>query len=293
MEGDKIQGLIAAGGHGSRLHPLTRSVNKHLLGVYDKPMIYYPLAMQILAGLRSITVVSSSREISRLSELLGDGSRFGISISYAKQDEQNGIVGAILAGLAVSQESKTFITLGDNFFFGSGLVKVLSQHPTQGASIFTARVENPYQFGILEKTADGKISRIVEKPENTNSNLAITGNYIFDETLRERSLDLLPSARGELEITDLLNSYRLDGLLFDFDLPRGVAWMDMGTPDDLAATSRLVETIQDRQGMLIGSPEEAAFRQDLITKAEFEELLCSMPESTYRSNLQRVLLDEN
>jgi glucose-1-phosphate thymidylyltransferase len=226
-------------------------------------------------------------------QLLGDGSQFGIAINYAVQLEPNGIVGAIQAGLAGLPDSTTFVTLGDNFFFGSGLVQVFSQTTPGGASIFTARVENPYQFGILEKTPDGEISKIVEKPKNTHSNLAITGNYVFDETLRERCLGLLPSARGELEVGDLLESYRLDGSLFDFELPRGVAWLDMGTPDDLAATSRLVETIQDRQGLLIGSPEEVALRRGLITKSKFLGLISSMPESRYREQLQRIVFVDN
>lgn len=286
----KVRGLILAGGTGSRLWPITGFLNKHLLPVHDKPMIYYPLTNLMLAGINEIGIVSSQQHLDWMRQCLGSGEKFGIEITYIQQDQPRGIVDAIKSAKNFLSGYRSAIQLGDNFFFGTGLTTNLLEaiNSSEPASIFTYRVANPGAFGILE-IKQGRIQSIEEKPKMPKDNLAITGLYIFDETLEVEATKVESSDRGELEVTDLLRFYAESGGLNNRTLPRGSAWLDLGTLEDLGRASTFVETIQLRQGLLVGSPEEAASRNGWISDKDLKASLSDKANSDYASSVTRII----
>ena len=254
-----------AGGSGTRLHPLTKSVNKHLLPVYDKPLIYYPLTTLILAGIREIAIVTSPREIMNFKALLGNGDQFGIQIHYVTQDQPAGIAQGLLLCRDFLEGQKVGFILGDNLFHGSGLGRQLTRHQElKGAQIFAYKVANPENYGIVELNSNGEILSLSEKPCLPKSDLAITGLYFYDETVLEKVSTISPSARGELEITDLNIKYLEEGTLSVTPLSQGVAWLDTGTFQGLHDASSYIRIVEERQNSKIGDPVEAAKIQGWI-----------------------------
>ena len=262
----KRKGVILAGGSGTRLSPLTLAVSKHILPVYDKPMIYYPLTTLMLAGIREILLISTPRDTPRFQDLLGDGSQWGLTISYASQEEPRGIAESLLIGADHIGDSPVALVLGDNLFFGHGLTGVLADADRiRGhATIFTYRVKNPERYGVVQLSADGSVSRIIEKPRNPPSHLAVTGLYFYPVGVSRVAAEMIPSARDELEITDVNNWYLERGLLDMKVLHRGFAWLDTGTHEALHQAASFVQTVQERQGLLVASPDEIAWRLGYI-----------------------------
>ena len=282
------KGIVLAGGRNQRLHPVTIAVCKQLLPVYDKPMVYYPLTTLMLAGVRDILVVSTPRDTPRLQELLGDGSQWGMDLSYAVQDEPRGLAHAFGVGRDFIGDDSVALILGDNIFFGSEL-SGLSQRAirnNQGATVFTYPVKDPRQFGVLEVDPAGRPVALEEKPSDPRSNLAVTGFYVYDNEVVAIAESLCPSARGELEITDLnrvyLERHRLDVV----QLGRGMAWLDAGTPESLLEASLFVQTIEHRQGFKIACPEEVAWRMGWVTDAELVALADALPPGDYGGYLR-------
>jgi glucose-1-phosphate thymidylyltransferase len=283
-----VTGILLAGGAGSRLFPMTKAVSKHLLPIYDKPMIYYPLTTLILAGVSNVWLVCDPGQRHLFETLLGDGSDFGISISYTTQDKPRGIVDAFSTVPATNQEGPVWLALGDNLFFGSGLGPSLAQqNEMSGSGIFLKEVRNPQDFGVAE-IQGGMIVGLQEKPKEPKSTLCITGLYKFDETVWEQFQVVRPSARGELEITDLLNRYLATEQLHYSILGRGTYWLDTGTAVSLAKASAFVESVQSNSGDIVGSPHEAGVRMGLIDVPRFREITQSLPESTYGDSLRTL-----
>lgn len=260
-----MKGIVLAGGTGSRLRPLTRAVCKQLLPVYDKPMVYYPLSLLMLAGVRDVLVISTPRDLPALQGVLGDGTGFGLSLAYAPQAAPRGIAEALVIAEDFLAGDPSMLVLGDNLLYGRGLGRALrdTAAQTSGAHVFGYPVANPDRYGVLALDGE-RVVDLVEKPADPPSRFAVPGLYAYDGTAPARAKALTPSARGELEITDLNRSYLADGALDVTLLGRGVAWLDMGTPDTLLEAASFVEAIQSRQGMLISSPEEIAWRQGWI-----------------------------
>jgi glucose-1-phosphate thymidylyltransferase len=286
-----MKGLILAGGLGTRLYPLTKTVSKQLLAVYDKPMIYFPLATLMLAGIRDIAVVSSPEHLPRFEELLGDGARFGIQLSYIVQSNPRGLADAYIVAEDFLEACPSALILGDNLFYGVGLGQSLATQAGQvgGANVLAAHVSDPESYGILKLTDAGSASGIVEKPKKFVGDLAIPGLYFLDGTASERAKSQSPSVRGELEIVDLLMTYLNEGA-FNFQTrPRGTVWLDMGTPDGLAEASDFVRILQRRQGVKISCPEEIALRMGYLDQLEFEASLAYVPEGSYRNYLASLL----
>lgn len=285
-----IRGLILAGGTGSRLWPATAAVNKHLLPVHDKPMIYYALSNLMLTGAKTIGIVSSPDQLPLFKKLIGDGSKFGIRVEYFSQTNPGGIVDALKSATSFMKIGTTVVQLGDNFFFGAGLLSLIrkSVEENTGASVFTYRVADAKPYGILEVN-DGRVVSIEEKPRHPRSNLAITGLYVFDGSALDRAQHIKPSGRGELEITDLLRSYLFTEQLSHSILPRGSAWLDLGTLEDLSRATTFVETLQSRQGLLVGSPEEVAFRHGLLSHEQIQLGLGTLNPGSYSETLFRTL----
>ena len=260
-----MRGVIMAGGSGTRLSPLTKSVNKHLLPIFDKPLIYYPLSTLMLSGIREIILVSSPKEIENFSTLLGDGSQFGISITYASQHEPKGIAQGLLITEEFIKNQKIGFILGDNVFHGHGLGRQLSQHNNvSGAQIFAYQVSDPEKYGVLELDSSEKVVGIEEKPKVPKSNLAVTGLYFFDEQVCDIAKSLAPSARGELEITDVNKHYLQQGNLGVTVLSRGTAWLDTGTFEGLHDASSYIKIVQERQNASVGNPLDVALAQGWI-----------------------------
>jgi glucose-1-phosphate thymidylyltransferase len=260
-----MRGVIMAGGSGSRLHPLTKSVNKHLLPVFDKPLIYYPLTTLMLAGIREFALVTSPGEVEKFTQLLGDGSQFGIEIRYVEQPQPSGIAQGLTLTRNFILGAKVGFILGDNLFHGLGLGRQLAQHQNvTGAQIFTYQVSNPESYGVVELGADGEIVDLHEKPKNPPSNLAITGLYFYDEEVSDLAASLMPSARGELEITDLNRLYLNKSSLKMTVLSKGTAWLDTGTFTGLHDASSYIRIVEERQNSKIGDPLEAAQNQGWI-----------------------------
>jgi glucose-1-phosphate thymidylyltransferase len=260
-----MRGIILAGGSGTRLRPITRAVCKQLLPVFDKPMVYYPLSTMMLAGVREVLVVTTRADLDLFRALLGDGSAWGMTLRYAVQQRPEGIAQALVLGREFLAEAPSALILGDNLLYGQGLTGELRAGAarTQGALVFGYRVADPRRYGVLALDGDRAVD-IVEKPDAPPSPFAVPGLYFYDGTASARAAELRPSARGELEITDLNRSYLADGALDVRLLGRGVAWMDMGTPESLLAAGSFVQGLQDRQGLRIGCPEEVAWRQGWI-----------------------------
>lgn len=285
-----MRGVILAGGSGTRLHPLTISVSKQLLPVYNKPMIYYPISTLMLAGVQEILIISTPRDLPQFESLLGDGSDWGISIEYQVQVEPKGIAQGLLLSEDFVGESNICLALGDNIFYGAGVGETLAQYETSvGATILAQAVSDPSRYGIVVFDAAGKAVSIEEKPANPKSSFAIPGLYFYDNTAVQRAKTLKPSDRGELEITDLNRSYLDDGVLFVKPLPRGTAWLDTGTIDSLAQAAEFVKVVEQRQGFMISSPEEIAWRLAYIEASGLHALAEKFGKTEYGEYLKRLL----
>ena len=288
------KGLLLAGGTGSRLYPLTGGTNKHVLPVFDKPMIYYPLSTLMLADVRDIVVVSSPSGIKQIRALLGTGHQFGLRLSYVEQPRPGGVA----EGLIVAEEQLTghdvAMILGDNIFFGSGLERILAAAKTnnRGATIFGYDIANPSAYGIVTLRG-GKPVDLVEKPRNSRSRMAVTGLYLYDKGILDIARNLKPSTRGELEITDVNRTYLRQGQLDLRGLGRGTEWLDAGTPDDLFAASQFVQIFQIRTGLKIAAPEEIAYRRGFIGRNDLSLVISKMLASEYRSYLKKILDEDD
>ena len=267
-----MKGIVLAGGAGTRLHPATLVVNKQLLPVYDKPMIYYPVSVLMLAGIRELLIISSPDFLDNYQRLFGDGSALGLSISYAVQERPEGLPQAFTIGVDFIASAPVALVLGDNIFFGSQLVELLQRAASHehGATVFSYRVEDPQRYGVVEVDDEGLVIGLEEKPPRPKSNLALTGLYFFDATVSERARALRPSMRGELEIIDLIRTYFDDRALRVERMSRGFAWLDTGTHDSLIEAAEFVRTIQRRQGVQIACLEEIAYRMGYIDRAQAE-----------------------
>jgi glucose-1-phosphate thymidylyltransferase len=288
-----MKGILLAGGSGSRLYPLTRSVSKQLLPVYDKPVIYYPLSILMLAGIRDILIISTPRDTPRIEELLGDGSQLGLSISYKVQPSPGGIAQAFLIGEDFIDHSPVCLILGDNIFFGHDLMPVLvdSAQLKTGARVFAYHVQDPERFGVVEFGKDLRALSLEEKPKKPRSNWAVTGLYFYDKHVVDMTKKLKPSPRGELEITDVNLKYLAAGQLTVTPLGRGVAWLDAGTFESLLSSSLFVQTLEQRQGLKIACIEEIALSKGFIDATRFRRLAELYGKSDYGSYLQRVLAE--
>ncbi|MFK0728280.1 glucose-1-phosphate thymidylyltransferase RfbA [Rothia sp. BD8] len=283
-----MKGIILAGGTGSRLHPITLGISKQLTPVYDKPMIYYPLSTLMLAGIRDILVITTPQDADQFRRLLGDGSAFGVELSYAVQESPDGLAQAFLLGEEHIGEDSVALVLGDNIFYGPGLGTQLRKYQeVDGAAVFGYRVSDPSAYGVVEFDEDFRAVSIEEKPEHPRSHYAIPGLYFYDNDVIEHARNLRPSARGELEITDLNRIYLEQGKLRVEVLPRGTAWLDTGTFDSLADATSFIRTVQARQGLSIGCPEEIAWRTGLIDDAG----LRARAEPLVKSGYGRYLLN--
>lgn len=285
------KGIILAGGSGTRLYPVTLATSKQLLPVYDKPMIYYPLSVLMLAGIRDILVITTPEDQANFERLLGDGSQWGISLSYEIQPSPGGLAQAFLIGEAFVQNSPSCLVLGDNLFYGRGLSEMLARAASreEGATIFGYPVKNPRDYGVVELDASGKAINLEEKPACPKSPFAVPGLYFYDGTAPERAKSLRPSKRGELEITDLNRIYMEEGKLHVEVFGRGFAWLDTGTHQSLLDASNFIATVQNRQGMMVSCPEEIAWRKGFIGPDELRKLAEPLKKNGYGKYLLSLL----
>jgi glucose-1-phosphate thymidylyltransferase len=286
-----VKGILLAGGSGTRLGPLTRATSKQLLPVYDKPMVYYPLSVLMLAGIREVLVISTPRDTPIIEGLLGDGHALGMDIQYAVQHQPRGIAEALVLAADFVGSDSVSLVLGDNLFFGAGLSQMLQAavRDNQGAVVFGHRVQDPERYGVAEVGADGRLVGVEEKPKHPKSNLAVVGLYVYDNAAIGIAKALTPSARGELEITDVNAAYIAQGRARLVEMNRGMAWLDMGTPDSLLEASQFVATLQRRQGLHIAAIEEAAFRMGFIDREQLRGLAAALGNSTYAASLRAVV----
>jgi len=286
----KRKGIVLAGGSGTRLYPMTRVVSKQLLPVYDKPMVFYPLSVLMLAGIREVLLISTPQDISRYEELFGDGSKYGMSISYAVQKEPKGLAEAFIIGEKFIGSSPVSLVLGDNIFYGQNLKDFLNKADKRidGATIFGYQVNNPQDFGVLEFDERKKVLSIEEKPTHPKSNWAVTGLYYYDNRVIDIAKEIKPSSRGELEITDVNNMYLGLGELFAEDFGRGFAWLDTGTPTSLIEASHFIQTLELRQGFKIACLEEIACRNGWISPEEIIKLSQGSPGGDYSNYLLKI-----
>jgi glucose-1-phosphate thymidylyltransferase len=285
------KGIVLAGGAGTRLYPLTLVASKQLMPVYDKPLIYYPLSTLMLAGIRDILIISTPQDLPRFRDLLGDGARLGLRLSYAEQARPEGIAQAFLIGADFLAGDPVALVLGDNVFYGKMDFLRAAAEQTEGATIFGYYVHDPERYGVVEFDETGRAISIEEKPKKPRSHYAVPGLYFYDSRIVEVARSLKPSARGELEITDVNRVYLEAGTLRVITLGRGLAWLDTGTHESLLEASNFIATIEKRQGLKIACLEEIAHRMGFITRAQFEQLVESMPRSTYRDYLDGLRRD--
>ncbi len=278
-----VKGIILAGGSGTRLYPLTRAVSKQLLPIYDKPMIYYPLSTLMLAGIRDILVITTPEDHAQFQRLLGDGGQWGIRLAYAQQPRPEGLAQAFLIGAEFVGRERVALVLGDNIFFGHGLPELLQRAVNRdaGATLFAYQVGDPQRYGVVTFDASWRAATIEEKPKNPPSNWAVTGLYFFDNEVLRHASSVRPSARGELEITDINSKYLALGALHVERMGRGFAWLDTGTFQSLIDAATFVQTLEERQGMKIACPEEIAYRMGFITRSRLIELARSLQTSGY------------
>lgn len=290
-----MKGIILAGGSGTRLYPVTKAISKQITPIYDKPLIYYPLSVLMLAGIKDILVISTPRDIGTFEELLGDGSDLGLRIEYAIQEQPNGLAEAFIIGEKFIGNEACALVLGDNMFYGHGLTGIVKEAATRetGATIFGYYVNNPKSFGVVEFDENGKAISLEEKPEKPKSNFAIPGLYFYDNTVVEKAKAVKPSHRGELEITTLNEMYLKEGTLNVLSLGRGMAWLDTGTHDGLLEASNFVKTIQSRQGVMVACLEEIAYKNGWISKEKVEQLAKPLLKSHYGEYLMDLIKEQS
>lgn len=289
-----MKGIVLAGGSGTRLYPLTRAVSKQLLPVYDKPMVYYPITTLMLAGIQDILVISTPTDLPRFEDLLGDGSKWGVSFQYAEQPQPEGLAQAFTIGREFVGRDRVSLVLGDNIYYGQGFSEILTRAASreEGATVFGYYVRDPERYGVVEFDRDGAVLSIEEKPERPRSHYAITGLYFYDNEVLDIAANLAPSARGELEITDVNLEYlERDRLRVEL-MGRGMAWLDAGTHESLLQSANFIETLEERQGLKIGCPEEISYRKGYITADELEELAYPMRKNNYGQYLLELLQTE-
>jgi glucose-1-phosphate thymidylyltransferase len=280
-----MKGIVLAGGAGSRLYPLTQVASKQLQPVYDKPMVYYPLTVLIASGIREFCLISTPHDLPRFKQLLGDGAQWGISIDYREQETPAGIAQAFLIAESFIGEDQVTLILGDNIFFGGDAFPRAIGEFQSGAAVFAYHVTDPERYGVVEFDGEGNAISLEEKPKQPRSNFAVPGVYIYENSVVQIARDLKPSARGELEITDVNKEYLRQGKLRVVRMSRGTAWLDAGTSSSLHDASAYVQTIEKRQGMKLGCPEEAALRRGFLSLEKFEQLISQMPNCEYRDYL--------